>query len=154
MIEHIARQPRVRDRSIFVGDPEDIVPDAFGPGLPAIREWTEQHFDFAGYVTGFDPAGWRPATRASELGYADDERVCVVTVGGSGVGAPSAAPGDRRLPGWRSELVPDLRMVVVAGPRIDPATAAAGTRASRSAATCTTCTGTSRPATSPSSRAG
>ena len=55
MIEQIARYPRVRDRSIFVGDPDDIVPDGFGPGLPPIREWTEQHFEFAGYVTGFDP---------------------------------------------------------------------------------------------------
>jgi len=55
MIEQIARFPRVRDRAIFVGDLDDIVPDAFGPGLPAIRDWTQQHYDFAGYVTGFDP---------------------------------------------------------------------------------------------------
>ena len=26
MIEQIARYPRVRDRAIFVGDPEDVVP--------------------------------------------------------------------------------------------------------------------------------
>src|SRR5207302_1524887 len=56
MIEHIDRYPRVRDRAIFVGDPDDIVPERFGADLPVIREWTEQHFDFAGYVTGFDPA--------------------------------------------------------------------------------------------------
>ncbi len=56
MIEHIARFPRVRDRAVFVGNPDDIVPDRFGPGLPLIRDWTESHFDFAGYVTGFDPA--------------------------------------------------------------------------------------------------
>ena len=55
MIEHIARFPRVRDRAIFVGDPDDIVPDDFGPGLPRIRDWTRQHYDFAGYITGFDP---------------------------------------------------------------------------------------------------
>jgi hypothetical protein len=54
-IEHIARYPRLRDRSIFVGNEEDIVPDRFGPELPPIREWTAQHFDFAGYVSGFDP---------------------------------------------------------------------------------------------------
>ena len=30
--------------------------DDFGPGLPSIRTWTEENFDFAGYVTGFDPA--------------------------------------------------------------------------------------------------
>jgi hypothetical protein len=55
MIEHIARFPRVRDRAIFVGDPGDIVPDAFGPGLPLIRDWTQQHYEFAGYITGFGP---------------------------------------------------------------------------------------------------
>ena len=84
MIEHIARFPRLRDRAIFVGDPDDIVPDTFGPGLPAIRDWTEQHYDFAGYITGFDPRPADPTARA--LGYRDDERVCIVTVGGSGVG--------------------------------------------------------------------
>ena len=41
MIEQRARFRRVRDRSIFVGDPDDIVPDASGPACPAIREWTD-----------------------------------------------------------------------------------------------------------------
>src|SRR5438270_6458679 len=31
MIEQIERFPRLRDRAIFVGNPEDIVPDTFGP---------------------------------------------------------------------------------------------------------------------------
>ena len=56
MIEHIARLPRIRDRSIFVGEPDDIVPDDSVPGLPEIRAWTEEHFDFCGYITGLDPA--------------------------------------------------------------------------------------------------
>ena len=71
MIEHIARFRRVRDRSIFVGDPDDIVPAAFGPGLPSIRAWTEEHYDFAGYVTGFDPAA---AAAAGSAGSADRRR--------------------------------------------------------------------------------
>ena len=99
MIEHVARYPRVRDRAIFVGDADDIVPDAFGPGLPRIRDWTEQHFDFAGYVTGFDPAELADRERLrAELGYRADEQVCIVTVGGSGVGGAPAAPGHRRVP--------------------------------------------------------
>jgi pimeloyl-ACP methyl ester carboxylesterase/predicted glycosyltransferase len=119
MIEHIDQHPEVRDRAIFVGDPEDIVPDAFGPDLPAIRDWTEQHYSFAGYITGFDPARFadRDALRA-ELGYKPGEQVCVVTVGGSGVGADLL----RRVIASFAEakrLVPQLRMVVVAGPRID-----------------------------------
>jgi pimeloyl-ACP methyl ester carboxylesterase/predicted glycosyltransferase len=117
MIEHIARYPRIRDRAIFVGDPDDIVPDAFGPGLPRIRDWTQQHYDFAGYITGFDPdrLGDRQA-----LGYGDDERVCLVTVGGSGVGGPLLRRVIAAYPEAK-ERVPALRMIVVTGPRIDPA---------------------------------
>jgi predicted glycosyltransferase len=117
MIEHIARFPRVRDRAIFVGDPDDIVPDSFGPGLPLIRDWTQQHYDFAGYITGFDP-GQPPDRRA--LGYRDDERVCIVTVGGSGVGGDLLRRVIAAYP-QAKEMVPELRMIVVAGPRIDPA---------------------------------
>src|SRR3954468_10397458 len=120
MIEHIARFPRVRDRAIFVGNAEDVVPDAFGPDLPLIRDWTEQHFEFPGYVTGFDPdeLGDREALRA-ELGYDDDEQVCIVTVGGSGVGGDLLRRVIMAYPEAK-ERVPDLRMIVVAGPRIDP----------------------------------
>ena len=116
MIEHIARYPRVRDRAIFVGDPDDIVPDAFGPGLPLIRDWTEQHYDFAGYITGFDP---RQLGDRHALGYRDDERVCIVTVGGSGVGGHLLRRVIAAFPEARQQ-VPGLRMIVVTGPRIDP----------------------------------
>jgi predicted glycosyltransferase len=121
MIEHIARFPRVRDRAIFVGNDTDIVPDAFGRDLPLIRDWTAEHYDFAGYVTGFDPAGFadRDSLRA-ELGYAPDEQVCIVTVGGSGVGGHLLRRVIEAFPEAQAR-VPALRMVVVAGPRIDSA---------------------------------
>jgi pimeloyl-ACP methyl ester carboxylesterase/predicted glycosyltransferase len=116
MIEHIARYPRLRDQAVFVGNREDVVPDSFGAELPLIRDWTEQHFDFAGYVTGFDPA--QLGDRA-ELGYGDEERVCIVTVGGSGVGEHLLRRVIESFPEAK-ERVPELRMIVVAGPRIDP----------------------------------
>jgi pimeloyl-ACP methyl ester carboxylesterase/predicted glycosyltransferase len=120
MVEHIARFPRLRDRAIFVGNPEDIVGDRLGPELPLIREWTEQHFDFAGYVSGFDPAAFadREALRA-ELGYGKDERVCIVSVGGSGVGEHLLRRVIDAHP-LAAANVPGLRTIVVAGPRIDP----------------------------------
>ena len=121
MIEQIARFPSLRDRSVFVGNAADVVPDTFGDGLPLIRDWVEQNYQFSGYISGISPGGLadREAIRA-ELGYRADEKVCVVTVGGSGVGTDllrrviAAFPAARRL-------VPGLRMVVVTGPRIDPA---------------------------------
>ena len=121
MIDHIARYPRLRDRSIFVGNRDDIVPDRLGPDLPLISDWTKQHFDFSGYITGFDPAALsdRAALRA-ELGYKSDETVCIVTVGGSGVGAHLLRRVIQSYAATK-RLVPSLRMIAVAGPRIDTA---------------------------------
>jgi len=122
MIEHIARFPRVRDHAIFVGNDHDIVPDAFGPELPLIRDWTREHYAFAGYVTGFDPTDFADrATLRQELGYRDDEQVCIVTVGGSGVGGHLLRRVIEAFPEAKRR-VPALRMVVVTGPRIDPDT--------------------------------
>lgn len=65
------------------------------------------------------PVLGRDLAIAREMGYVTDEPVCLVTVGGSGLGGAlleqvmAAHPMARRH-------VPDLRMVVVTGPRIDP----------------------------------
>jgi predicted glycosyltransferase len=121
MVDHIAEHPEVRDLALFVGNPEDIVPERLGPELPMIRDWTERHFDFTGYVTGFDPADLGDRTRLrAELNYGDDEQICIVTVGGSGVGADLLRRVIAAFP-QAKERIPDLRMIVVAGPRIDPA---------------------------------
>ena len=120
MIEHIERHPSVRDRAIFVGTPDDIVPMSFGKDLPAMRDWVPKHFDFAGYIIGEHPQtfGSRAELRA-RLGYRNDERVCIVTVGGSGVGAHLIKRVLQSYPLVKATM-PELRMVVVAGPRIDP----------------------------------
>jgi len=120
MIEHIDRYPWIRDRALFVGSAQDVVPDTFGADLPAIRNWTDEHFSYSGYITGFVPPAPDevPAIRA-RLGYREDEQVVVVAVGGSGVGRAlidkvvAAHPMAKRA-------MPELRMIVVTGPRLDP----------------------------------
>jgi pimeloyl-ACP methyl ester carboxylesterase len=121
MVEHIAQNPSVRDRALFVGNDDDLVPDRLGPELPLIRDWTKKHFEFPGYITGFDPRELpaRPDLR-QELGYRDGEMVCIVTVGGSGVGGALLRKVIAAYPEAKRR-VPALRMIVVAGPRIDPA---------------------------------
>ena len=122
MIEHIERHPGVRDRAIFVGEPEDVIPRSFGKDLPAMRDWVPRHFDFAGYVIGEHPQMFGPrADLRQSLGYRPDERVCIVTVGGSGVGAHLIKRILQSWPMARAKL-PELRMILVAGPRIDPRT--------------------------------
>ncbi len=121
MIEHVERFPRLRDRAIFVGEPDDIVLDDFGPGLPSIRDWTERHYAFSGYVTGFDPRSLieRREELRTELGYHPDERIVIVTVGGSGVGEALLRRVIASYP-EAARRVNGLRMIAIAGPRIDP----------------------------------
>ena len=73
-------------------------------------------YDFPGYVTGFNPDELGDRSR---LGYRDDEKLCIVTVGGSGVGADLLRRVTAAFPEAKQK-VPNLRMIVVAGPRIDP----------------------------------
>ncbi|GAA2572982.1 alpha/beta hydrolase [Pseudonocardia hydrocarbonoxydans] len=120
--EHVTRMrrwPRLRDRSVFVGDPDDLVDVALGPDLPTVREWGCERHVFAGYVTGPEPPVDREQARA-DLGFRDGERVCVVAVGGSAVGRPLLARVAAAFPA-AARSVPGLRMVLVTGPRIDPA---------------------------------
>jgi pimeloyl-ACP methyl ester carboxylesterase/predicted glycosyltransferase len=120
MIEHVERYPSIRDVAIYVGEPDDLVPRTFGDGLPEIRDWTERHYRFAGYVPGFDPQTIRDrAALRHDLGYGD-EPLCIVSVGGSGVGEALLTRVVDALPLAR-ERIPGLRTIVVTGPRIDPA---------------------------------
>jgi len=120
MIEQIARFPALRDRSVFVGNPDDVVPHGFGDGLPAIRDWVQQNYRFSGYVSGFEPDTLRrprrhsrrtrlPARRAGLRGHRRWLRRRH---------AP-APPRGRGVPGGQGAGA-GLRLVVVTGPRIEP----------------------------------
>jgi predicted glycosyltransferase len=86
-----------------------------------MRDWVPGHFDFAGYIIGEHPHAFGSRAELRErLGYRPDERVCIVTVGGSAVGAHLIKRILQSYPIARARL-PELRMIVVAGPRIDPA---------------------------------
>jgi pimeloyl-ACP methyl ester carboxylesterase len=121
-IEHVARYPWIRDRALFVGNPEDAPDVPFGPGLPQIRDWTARNFRFTGYALPFDPARLaadREMLRARH-GYRPDEKVVIAAVGGTGVGTTLLRRIAEALPAMR-RADPAIRMVMVAGPRIDRA---------------------------------
>ena len=119
MIEHIARYPRLRDRSIYIGDVGDLVPDPLGPGLPTIRDWTAEHFSFPGYISGTPTVSEDERAELRErFGYRDDETVCIVTVGGTAIGGTLINRVLEAFP-YAVKQLPELRMIVVAGPRVD-----------------------------------
>jgi len=121
MIGHVESNPGLRDRAIFVGNPNDIIPHGFGANLPEMRDWVPANFDFSGYIVGRHPDhfGDRAELR-HRLGYRDDEKGCIVTVGGSGVGGNLIRRIVEAYPMAKARI-PELRMIVVTGPRLDPA---------------------------------
>jgi pimeloyl-ACP methyl ester carboxylesterase/predicted glycosyltransferase len=118
-IEHVARYPWIRDRSIFVGNPEDVPELPFGPGLPQIRDWTRRNFTFSGYALPFDPQALADTDRLrARHGYRAGEKLAIAAVGGTAVGGPLLQKIADAFPAMKRQ-VPELRMVLVAGPRAD-----------------------------------
>lgn len=117
-IEHVARYPWIRDRAIFVGNEEDAPDLPFGPGLPQIRDWTKRNFSFTGYALPFDPKSLADtdALRARH-GYRRDEKLVIAAVGGTSVGGALLHRIAETFPLMKKQ-VPELRMVLVAGPRL------------------------------------
>ncbi len=120
VLEHVAEHPGLRDLSVFVGRPQDVVRKRFGPGLPTIPSWTKEHFKFAGYVLPFDPADLADTRKIRrELDLAPDRPLIVATVGGSAVGVHLLR---RIVDAFRilRRDVPEAELLLVCGPRIDP----------------------------------
>ena len=147
MIGHIERHPGVRDRAIFVGN-------AGGHRAAVVRQGPAGDARLGAEALRFRGLHHRRASRrpsaaartcADSLGYRPDERVCIVTVGGSGVGTHLIRRILQSYPMARAKL-PELRMILVAGPRIDPAFARRAGRRRGARFRARTSTGISRPA--------
>jgi predicted glycosyltransferase len=119
-LEHVARFPYVRDAAIFIGNPEDVTEQPFGPGLPGIREWTDRNFSYTGYALPFDPAALADTEKLrNKLGYGAKEKIAIAAVGGTGVGSHLLKKIAEAYPLMRRQA-PELRMILVAGPRLSP----------------------------------
>jgi pimeloyl-ACP methyl ester carboxylesterase/predicted glycosyltransferase len=119
-IQHVARFPYVRDAAIFVGNPDDVTEDTFGPGLPSIRAWTDANFEYSGYTLPFDPATVADTEELrARFGYRPEERIAIASVGGTGVGKHLLDKIVRAYSLMKRQ-VPELRMILVTGPRLSP----------------------------------
>ncbi len=121
MLEQRARFPYLRDLSLYVGDYEDLPDGTFGPGLPEIRAWAREWFEPVGYIAPFDPAIYRdtPALR-KRLGYETEGPLFFAAVGGTAIGRSLLKKVAEAFKLVRQARA-DARMVMVTGPRIDPA---------------------------------
>jgi pimeloyl-ACP methyl ester carboxylesterase/UDP:flavonoid glycosyltransferase YjiC (YdhE family) len=119
-IEKRERFPRLRDLSMFIGSFDELPDCPFGPGLPGIREWSRRWFSSVPYVLPFDPDAYRDRTGLRRrLGYPDDQPLLVAAVGGTAVGTSLLELTCDAFVRLRKQ-VPDARLLLVTGPRIDP----------------------------------
>ena len=117
-IEHVERFPYVRDAAIFVGNREDVTERPFGPGMPKIRDWTDRNFQYAGYALPFNPKDFSDIGRLRKKhNYLNGEKIVIASIGGTGVGRPLLHKIAQAFPLMKKQ-VPELRMVLVAGPRL------------------------------------
>ncbi len=120
MIEHRERYPSVRDVSLYIGAIGELPDESFGPGLPQIREWTSKWFDTVPYIVPFDPRPYRdPAALRQRLGYDEEGPLLAAAVGGTAVGRPLLELIAEGF-GYLRKDIPEARMTMVTGPRIDP----------------------------------
>jgi pimeloyl-ACP methyl ester carboxylesterase/UDP:flavonoid glycosyltransferase YjiC (YdhE family) len=119
-IEKRERFPALRDLSVFIGSFEELPDLPFGPGLPGIRPWSRRWFTSVPYVLPFSPAAYRDRARLRRrLGYPGDQPLLVAAVGGTAVGLSLLELTCDAFARLRKQL-PDARMLLVTGPRIDP----------------------------------
>jgi UDP:flavonoid glycosyltransferase YjiC (YdhE family) len=121
MVEHVARFPYIRDRAVFIGSFDELPEASLGAGLPDVRDWSSRNFSAVPYVVPFEPSAYR-RTKAlrTKLGYGTGYPLYVTAVGGTSVGRNMLELTAEAFASMRKEQ-PDARMVMVCGPRLDPA---------------------------------
>ena len=104
---------------LVAGAVADIPDTRLGPFLPNRRDLARAHLSFTGYVLPFDPAEYaNQAAIRTKLGYGEGPLV-ICTIGGTAVGRALLELCQQAFPPIRAER-PDLQMVMVCGPRVDP----------------------------------
>jgi predicted glycosyltransferase len=113
------RTPWVEDMSLFVGEVEDIADKSYGLFLPNFRRHAKKHYKFLGSILSFNPQDYSNTEKMKdELGYGAGPLI-ICSIGGTAIGVDLLNLCSLTYTDLRNKL-PELRMVLICGPRIDP----------------------------------
>jgi predicted glycosyltransferase len=111
--------PPLADKSIFVGELEDVPDRGFGFMLPNRRKLAEKVCDFVGYILPADIVNYKDKAKARQLlGYGNDPLV-LCSIGGTSAGKSLLDLCIATYPLIKKK-VPNLQMILVCGPRVPP----------------------------------
>jgi UDP:flavonoid glycosyltransferase YjiC (YdhE family) len=117
----VKRLPRVFDLTLMVGEEEDVADKPFGLFMPNRRELARQVVRYVGYICPFNPADYQNRLHLRQrLGYRPGPLV-ICSIGGTAIGKALLELCGRAYPFLKGQS-PELRMVLVGGPRLRPET--------------------------------
>ena len=118
-VKFLRSRPPLADKSLYIGELEDVPDRSFGFMLPNRRELAEKLCDFVGYVFPEDLGDYKDKARARQLLGHGDEPLVLCSIGGTAAGKPLLDLCAAAYPIVK-ERIPDLKMILVCGPRVPP----------------------------------
>jgi UDP-N-acetylglucosamine:LPS N-acetylglucosamine transferase len=116
-VKTITHEPPLYDKTIFIGEIEDIQDKKFGFLLPNRRKLAEKYFDFVGYTLTFNPKDYMDKMKIrKKLGYGKAP-LAVCSIGGTSAGKALLDLSLKAVPLIQKEI-PDFEMVLVLGPEV------------------------------------
>jgi predicted glycosyltransferase len=118
-LKFLKSEPPLANRSIFIGELEDVPDKTFGLMLPNRRKLAEKLINFVGYVLPEDILEFRDKTKACQLlGYGNGPLV-LCSIGGTAAGKDLLGLCAAAYPIVKKRI-PNLQMILVCGPRVAP----------------------------------
>jgi predicted glycosyltransferase len=109
--------PPLADRSLFIGEPEDIPDKNFGLMLPNRRKLAEKLIAFVGYVLPEDIEDYKDKAEARQIMGYGDEPLILCSIGGTAAGKSLLDLCAAAYPIVKKKIS-NLRMILVCGPRV------------------------------------
>jgi UDP-N-acetylglucosamine:LPS N-acetylglucosamine transferase len=105
--------------TLFVGEPEDVPDKKFGLFMPNMREFARDRCEFVGYIINANLDKLQDRAEIREKLGCGSEPLVICSIGGTAVGKELLELCGKAFP-IAKEKIPNLRMIMVCGPRIDP----------------------------------
>jgi predicted glycosyltransferase len=118
-LKFLKNTPPLADRSLFIGELEDIPDKNFGLILPNRRKLAEKMINFVGYVLPEDIEHYKDKVKARQLLGYGNEPLVLCSIGGTAAGKDLLDLCAATYPIVKKSI-PNLQMVLVCGPRVPP----------------------------------
>ena len=116
-VKTITHKPPLYDKTIFIGEIEDIQDKKFGFLLPNRRKLAEKYFDFVGYTLTFNPKDYVDKMKIRKTLAYGKAPLAVCSIGGTSAGKALFDLSLKAVPLIQKEI-PDFEMLLVLGPEV------------------------------------